>query len=45
MVYELYKQIQGKAGERQIKNPGLGLAHNLGGTPGGCTISVTIVGP
>jgi acetyl-CoA C-acetyltransferase len=45
MVYELYKQIQGKAGERQIQNPSLGLAHNLGGTPGGCTVSVTIVGP
>lgn len=45
MVYELYKQIQGKAGERQVKNPELGLAHNLGGTPGGATISVSIVGP
>jgi acetyl-CoA C-acetyltransferase len=45
MVYELYKQIQGKAGDRQVKNPTLGLAHNLGGTPGGATISVSIVGP
>ncbi len=45
MIYELYKQIQGKAGPRQVKNPGLGLAHNLGGTPGGATISVCIVGP
>jgi acetyl-CoA C-acetyltransferase len=45
MIYELYKQIQGKAGPRQIKNPELGLAHNLGGTPGGCTVSVNIVGP
>ncbi len=45
MVYELYKQIQGKAGDRQVKNPSLGLAHNLGGTPGGATISVSIVGP
>ncbi len=45
MIYELYKQIQGKAGPRQLKNPGLGLAHNLGGTPGGATISVSIVGP
>jgi acetyl-CoA C-acetyltransferase len=45
MIYELYKQIQGKAGDRQVKNPGLGLAHNLGGTPGGATISVSIVGP
>jgi acetyl-CoA C-acetyltransferase len=45
MIYELYNQILGRAGERQLKNPGLGLAHNLGGTPGGATISVTIVGP
>lgn len=45
MIYELYKQIQGKAEQRQIKNPALGLAQNLGGTPGGCTVSVTIVGP
>ena len=45
MIYELYKQIQGKAGPRQLKNPGLGLAHNLGGTPGGATIAVSIVGP
>lgn len=45
MIYELYTQIRGKAGERQIKNPGLGLAHNLGGTPGGATIAVSIVGP
>ncbi len=45
MMYELYKQIQGKAESRQVKNPGIGLTHNLGGTPGGCTISVNIVGP
>jgi len=45
MVYELYTQIRGKAGPRQVKNPGLGLAHNLGGTPGGATIAVSIVGP
>ena len=45
MIYELYNQVLGRAGERQLKNPGLGLAHNLGGTPGGATISVTIVGP
>ncbi len=45
MIYELYKQIQGKAGDRQVKNPALGLAHNLGGTPGGATIAVSIVGP
>jgi acetyl-CoA C-acetyltransferase len=44
MMYEIYKQLQGKAGPRQIKNPTLGLTHNLGGTPGSATISVLIVG-
>lgn len=33
MLYELYKQFQGKAGSRQVKNPRLGLAHTLGGPP------------
>lgn len=44
MMYEVYKQMQGKAGQRQIKDPTLGLTHNLGGTPGSATISVLIVG-
>jgi acetyl-CoA C-acetyltransferase len=33
MVYEVIKQLQGKAGPRQVKNPQLGLLHNLGGGP------------
>ena len=44
MIYEMYKQLQGKADKRQIKNPKLGLTHNLGGYPAGPTISVIIVG-
>jgi acetyl-CoA C-acetyltransferase len=44
MIYEMYKQLQGKAGPRQIKNPKLGLTHNLGGGPPACTIFVGIVG-
>ena len=44
MLYEEYKQLQGKAGPRQVKNPTLGLTHNLGGVPGSATISVIIVG-
>jgi len=44
MMYEMYKQIQGKAGPRQLKNPKLGLTHNLGGSPPACTIFVGIVG-
>jgi len=46
MVYELYKQIQGKAEKRQVKNVDLGLAHCQGGNPtGGFQASVIIVGP
>ncbi len=44
MVYEVYKQLQGKCGERQIKNPRLGLTHNLGGFPANCVIGITIWG-
>jgi len=44
MIYEMYLQLQGRAGDRQIENPRFGLTHNLGGQPGGCTISVAIVG-
>lgn len=44
MMYEVYKQLQGKADARQVKNPRLGLTHNLGGGPGAATVSVLIVG-
>lgn len=44
MIYEVYKQLQGKAGKRQRKDPGLGLTHNLGGYPGSFTCAVTILG-
>ena len=44
MMYEMYKQLQGKAGPRQIKNPQLGLTHNMGGAPPHCTVSCLIVG-
>jgi len=44
MVYEMYKQLQGKAGPRQIKDPKLGLTHNMGGFPPGNVIAVCIVG-
>ena len=43
MMYEVYKQMQGKAGPRQVKNPRLGLTHNLGGNAGagiGCCVVV-----
>ena len=44
MLYEMYKQLQGKAGPRQIKNPQLGLTQNLGGSPPSCVVSCVIVG-
>ena len=44
MMYEMYKQLQGKADRRQIKNPRLGLTHNMGGRPPGAVVSCTIVG-
>jgi acetyl-CoA C-acetyltransferase len=44
MMYEMYKQLQGKAGPRQIKNPKIGLTHNMGGIPAVNVVSVCIVG-
>lgn len=44
MMYEMYKQLQGKADKRQLKNPKIGLTHNMGGFPWSCLASVCIVG-
>jgi acetyl-CoA C-acetyltransferase len=33
MAYEVYTQLLGRAGERQLSNPTIGLTHNLGGVP------------
>jgi acetyl-CoA C-acetyltransferase len=45
MIYEMYLQMQGRAGERQRKdNPRFGLTHNLGGFPHQNVCSVSIVG-
>jgi acetyl-CoA C-acetyltransferase len=44
MMYEVYKQLQGKCGERQLKNPKIGLTHNLGGFPATATVSCCIAG-
>jgi len=44
MLYEVYKQLQGRAGPRQIKDAGLGLTHNLGGNPSRAVVSVGIFG-
>jgi acetyl-CoA C-acetyltransferase len=42
MLYEVTKQLQGRADGAQVKDPRLGLAHNLGGPASIC--SVTILG-
>jgi acetyl-CoA C-acetyltransferase len=44
MMYEVYKQLQNKAGDRQVKNPTIGLTHNQGGEPGAAVVSVAIAG-
>jgi acetyl-CoA C-acetyltransferase len=45
MIYEMYLQMQGRAGERQrAQQPVFGLTHNLGGFPHQNVCSVVIVG-
>jgi acetyl-CoA C-acetyltransferase len=44
MIYEVYKQLQGKADKRQVKDVRLGMTHNLGGQPGSFTGAVSIWG-
>jgi acetyl-CoA C-acetyltransferase len=41
-LYEVWVQLRGKAGKRQVPNPNLrvGGAHNLGGTGGTCTFTI-----
>ena len=34
MIFELWLQLRGEAGRRQLASPRLGLAHNMGGLPG-----------
>jgi acetyl-CoA C-acetyltransferase len=44
MLFENWQQFRGEAGERQLKDPKLGMTHNLGGRPGTCVSFVSIVG-
>jgi len=44
MLYEMYLQFHGRAGERQIEDPKFGLTHNLGGFPFMNVCSIAIVG-
>lgn len=44
MLYEMYSQLLGRAGERQLDDPRIGLTHNLGGMPHQNVSSISIVG-
>ena len=44
MVYELYLQLRGQAGDRQLDTPKLGLTHNLGGFPNKNVCSISVIG-
>lgn len=44
MTYEIYKQLQEKAGPRQVKNARVGIAHNCGGFMGYFNAGVVVCG-
>jgi len=44
MLYEMYLQLHGRADERQLKDPNIGLTHNLGGFPMSNVNAIAIVG-
>ena len=44
MTYEIYLQLLGRADNRQLSSPSLGLAHNLGGIPNRNITSISIFG-
>lgn len=39
-IIELYEQLQGKAGARQVKNAHIGMAQNMGGSGASCVIHI-----
>ena len=44
MVYEMYLQLQGRAGQRQLGSPTWGVTHNLGGFPSQNVAAISVVG-
>jgi acetyl-CoA C-acetyltransferase len=44
MAYENYVQLLGRAGERQITQPSIGLSHSLGGVPFHGVAAIAILG-
>lgn len=43
-IIEIYKQLLGQAGERQVENARLGLTQNMGGSGGSCVIHILEAG-
>lgn len=39
-IIEVYEQLTGKAGKRQVKNAKIGLTQNMGGTGASCVINI-----
>jgi acetyl-CoA C-acetyltransferase len=44
MIYEVTEQLRGRCGERQVKDPKMGLAHNVGG-PGAVSCVIVLGQP
>jgi acetyl-CoA C-acetyltransferase len=39
-VVEVYEQLYGKAGQRQVENARIALTHNVGATGGSCAVHI-----
>ena len=39
-IIEVYEQLSGNAGERQVKNAHVGMAQNMGGSGASCVIHI-----
>ncbi|MGD9661983.1 MAG: acetyl-CoA acetyltransferase [Porticoccaceae bacterium] len=44
MTYEIYNQLLGRCGDRQLSSPATGLIHNLGGSPSNNVVAVGLLG-
>ena len=44
MAYEVYNQLLGRAEERQLSSPSIGMTHNLGGVPYQGIAAISILG-
>ncbi len=40
MAYEMFKQLRGEAGERQVDDASIGLAHNVGASGGTAVVQI-----